>query len=92
MKTVTTLLVLLSSLFINSAMAQSQSCTFDQGFSNFDFWLGGWNVFDTAGNQVGTNTIEKQEGGCALKETWTGAGGSTGFSINYFNPVRDEWR
>jgi hypothetical protein len=25
-------------------------------------------------------------------ETWAGAGGSSGISINYYNPVRDEWR
>lgn len=92
MKTFTSLFVLLSSLFINSALAQNQSCTFDDGFSDFDFWVGSWDVFDTAGNLVGTNIIEKMEDGCFLQETWSGAGGSTGVSINYFNPVKNEWR
>ncbi len=95
MKTIPRLIVLLSSLFINPVLAQNQSCTSEEGFSAFDFWVGKWDVYvnnSNNSNQVGTNTIEKLEGGCALMETWTGAGGSSGISLNYYNSVRDEWR
>ncbi len=76
-------------------LAQNQPCTSEDGFSAFDFWVGEWDVYlnnSANTNQVGSNTIEKLEAGCALLETWTGAGGSSGISINYYNPVRDEWR
>jgi hypothetical protein len=92
MKKIISLLLLLNMFSVNSVIAQNQSCTSNDAFDDFDFWLGDWNVFDTAGNQVGTNKIEKLEDGCLIMETWTGAGGSTGISLNYFNPVRNEWR
>ncbi|MDC1437180.1 hypothetical protein N8303_08075 [Gammaproteobacteria bacterium] len=95
MKKITLLIVLLSNLFINPVLAQNQPCTSEDGFSAFDFWVGEWDVYlnnSANTNQVGSNTIEKLEAGCALLETWTGAGGSSGISINYYNPVRDEWR
>ncbi len=95
MKTITILIILLGSLFINPVLAQNQSCTSDEGFSAFDFWVGDWDVYVDSSNDsnlVGSNTIEKLENGCALMETWAGAGGSSGISVNYYNPVRDEWR
>jgi len=95
MKIITSLLVLLSSLFLNPVLAQNQSCTSEEGFAAFDFWVGDWDVYlnnSDNTNQIGSNTIEKLEAGCALMETWSGAGGSSGISINYYNPVRDEWR
>lgn len=95
MKTITTLIVLLGGLLINPALAQNQSCTSEDGFSAFDFWVGSWDVYVDSNNdsiQVGTNTIDKLENGCALMENWAGAGGSSGISVNYYNPVRDEWR
>jgi len=57
----------------------------------FDFWLGDWSV--TAGGQVaGENSITAHEGGCLLIENWTGAGGSTGQSYNFYDPGADKWR
>ena len=73
------------------SFAQSAPCTSNPHFSAFDFWVGDWDVYAN-GNQVGTNSIVKLEAGCALLETWTGAGGSTGVSLNYFNPVTQQWR
>lgn len=77
MKIITSLLVLLSSLFLNPVLAQNQSCTFEEGFAAFDFWVGDWDVYlnnSDNTNQIGSNTIEKLEAGCALMETWSGAG------------------
>jgi hypothetical protein len=92
MKKITILVILLNGFFANTAWSQNQSCTSSEEFNDFDFWLGSWDVFDPAGNQVGTNKIEKHEDGCLIMETWAGAGGSSGMSLNYYNPVRDEWR
>lgn len=59
---------------------------------NFDFWIGTWEVRTADGTLVGHNTISKTDGGCAVLERWSGAGGSTGTSINYYQPSRDQWR
>ncbi|MBK8198907.1 MAG: hypothetical protein IPK75_11085 [Acidobacteria bacterium] len=58
----------------------------------FDFWIGEWDVFNAAGNQVGTNTITREEYGCLLVEHWTDANGITGQSYNFLDPSTDKWR
>jgi hypothetical protein len=66
-------------------------CEFDPRFSDFDFWVGRWRVLDAAGNPQGANEIEKTEGGCLLIERWRGATGTTGTSMNFFDPAAGEW-
>jgi hypothetical protein len=60
--------------------------------SAFDFWLGRWEVRMPDGTLIGTNTITKRDGGCSIQERWEGAGGSTGTSISFYLPSREEWR
>ena len=37
-------------------------------------------------------SITKSDGGCAIHERWEGAGGSTGTSVSFYLPSREEWR
>jgi hypothetical protein len=60
--------------------------------SAFDFWLGRWEVRMPDGTPIGTNTITKRDGGCSIQERWEGAGGSTGTSVSFYLPSREEWR
>jgi len=60
--------------------------------SDFDFWLGRWEVRLADGTLVGHNTITKRDGGCTVHEQWEGAGGSSGTSINFYVPSREQWR
>lgn len=65
-------------------------CT--ENHSQFDFWLGNWEVTDTAGTVVGYNTIVKEQNNCLLKESWTSAKGKfTGTSFNYFESTNGKW-
>ena len=57
----------------------------------FDFWVGDWVVYDTTGRQIGENYIVKLEDNCILNEHWTGGGGSTGRSYNYYNRADSTW-
>ena len=66
-------------------------CEQDPRYREFDFWIGDWDVFDPKGKKVGPNRVEKVTNGCTLLENWTGAGGSIGKSINYFDPDSEEW-
>ena len=43
------------------------------------------------GQPAGDNRIEKILGGCALLENWTGAGGMSGKSLNFYDPLREHW-
>ncbi len=57
----------------------------------FDFWTGEWTVTDPQGATVGSNVIRSVSGGCALLESWTDARGTTGTSINYYDPRTQRW-
>jgi hypothetical protein len=57
----------------------------------FDFWIGDWDVANPAGKTVGRNRIEPILGGCALRESWTGASGSSGTSYNAWDRQRRRW-
>jgi tetratricopeptide (TPR) repeat protein len=59
--------------------------------SDFDFWLGRWEVRMPDGTLIGTNTISKRDGGCSIQERWEG-GGSSGTSVSFFLPSRGQWR
>jgi hypothetical protein len=56
----------------------------------FDFWAGEWDVY-VGGKLAGRNVIAKKHNGCALVESWTGAGGGTGTSVNFYDPGRKRW-
>lgn len=61
-------------------------------FRQFDFWLGQWDVFNPAGQKIGTNSITSIDGGCVLLESWTSARGGTGHSFNFYEPATKRWR
>lgn len=86
-------------LLLMSAGALAQDapppqCADKPGFGDWDFWVGEWNVYsnDEARQLQGTNSITKHHGDCLIKESWQSVRGTGGFSINYYNPVKDEWR
>jgi hypothetical protein len=58
----------------------------------FDFWLGTWEVTLADGTRAGRNVIRSEQQGCVLVERWTGARGSTGTSMNLYDPVAGAWR
>ncbi len=97
MKTVTAVFLITALLVAASGVpithAQLVGCDELDGFADFAFWLGEWEVFDNnTGNKAGENSIQKQERGCMILERWTSATGGTGTSLNYYNPVAREWR
>lgn len=69
-------------------------CVDRREFSQFDFWVGSWEVHvdDAASKKfAGHNKIEKMPGGCVLVERWSGRGGSSGVSMNYYDGAAQEW-
>jgi hypothetical protein len=72
--------------------ARVYPCEGVEAASAFDFWVGRWEVRMPDGTLIGTNTISKRDGGCSIQERWEGAGGSTGSSLSFYLPSREEWR
>jgi hypothetical protein len=58
----------------------------------FDFWQGRWEVRQK-GEVAGHNHIEPVEGGCGLREVYTGAkGGYSGQSLSFYDAATERWR
>ena len=57
----------------------------------FDFWLGAWQVETPDGEVAGRNTISRVLNGCALEESWRGAKGSIGKSLNMYYARDGRW-
>jgi len=66
-------------------------CTERPEFSQFDFWVGNWEVRTAKGELAGTNRITKRADDCVLLEEWTSVGGGSGISVNYYDPAAGEW-
>ncbi len=60
-------------------------------FSQFDFWLGDWQVRTAEGDLIGANRISKRADDCVLVEEWASTRGGGGVSVNYYDPVAGEW-
>lgn len=59
-------------------------------YRQFDFWLGSWDV-TVNGKPAGTNRIESGQNGCVLVEHWSGLGGGTGISLNFYDRQTRQW-
>lgn len=66
-------------------------CEHQDGFRDFDFWLGDWVVHTAGGQLAGHNSVTAVERGCLLLEQWTSASGGTGRSINYLDKTTGKW-
>ncbi len=76
----------------NNVRGRIYPCEGISGSGAVDFWLGEWEVRFADGTLVGQSAVTKRDGGCSVVEAWDGTGGSSGTSINYFMPSRDQWR
>ena len=56
----------------------------------FDFWIGQWTV-TADGKPAGDSRIESILDGCAVQESWTGASGVRGRSLNVYNRDAGRW-
>ncbi len=72
-------------------LIQAYPCEHRDEFSEFDFWLGEWDVHTANGSYAGKNRIEKAQAGCVLVENWVSVAGVPGMSMNYFDISSEEW-
>lgn len=63
----------------------------DIQFSEFDFWIGQWQVKLANGDVAGTNYIQKSLTGCVLEEHYKGSKGYEGKSLNIYDKTTQQW-
>jgi tetratricopeptide (TPR) repeat protein len=74
-----------------SVERNARPCKYLPEAKQLDFWVGEWDV-QANGQTVGKNVIQRLEEGCLIMENWTGNGGNTGKSMNFYDPVTKKWR
>ena len=72
--------------------APATPCQTDANRRRFDFWIGEWNVETRTGQPAGQSSVQSVSAGCALLENWTARNGSTGKSLNAYNPELGRWQ
>jgi hypothetical protein len=90
------LFVLIGALLAGAPLTGQQGpppgCTTPE-YRQFDYWVGDWNVTDSAGGTLyGTNNVTLEESTCLIHEHWAGSRGGTGQSFNYYDPRRQVWQ
>ena len=77
---------------VYAASHAATPCATEPQRHQFDFFIGEWTTTTKEGAPVGGSVIESVSGGCAVLENWRGGNGSTGKSLNAWNPVLHQWQ
>ncbi|MBC7912250.1 MAG: hypothetical protein H7Y30_17215 [Pyrinomonadaceae bacterium] len=77
---------------VSRAQANATPCAARAVNRQFDFWVGEWNVETPQGQRAGTSSVQLILGDCVVFENWTGAGGGTGKSFNFYNSNTGKWQ
>jgi hypothetical protein len=77
---------------VRNVRSRVYPCEGEAEASQFDFWVGRWEVRAPDGTLIGHDTISKGNGGCSIIEQWDGSGGSSGTSVSFFVPSKGQWR
>ena len=87
------IIILISLLFSISMDAQTNTCKCcTESHSEFDFWIGTWEVKRQDGAIAGINVIKKKQDNCIVQENWISATpGYTGTSNNFYNLKTKQW-
>lgn len=89
--------LLLAVILISEFIFAQKPCDKDPIYSQFDYWVGEWNVYDLKGNVAGTSKISKILDNCVVLEEWTSAGAQQGLvfsgkSFNSYNTATKQWQ
>ena len=73
--------------------ANARPCSVDPKARQFDFWIGEWDVSDTASKTpAGKSSIQLILGDCVIFENWSGLKGGNGKSFNVYNKDKGCWQ
>ena len=76
----------------STGSAAASPCARDKAYSRLDFWLGDWLVVDSSGAVVGSASLDKILGGCAIQYRWRDPDGSETLELFYYVLAAKQWR
>ncbi len=68
-----------------------ESCSELAVYHLLDFWLGTWDV-SVGGMHVGTDTVSRVAGDCAVEERWRSVTGGVGLSLFWYDQAAAAWK
>lgn len=79
--------------FLAAIDRNTRPCLYDPKYSEFDFWLGDWEVRPRGAPNApaSRNVITKVHDGCVVLESYSTPLGYTGQSFNIFDRTRNQW-
>src|SRR5690348_4551735 len=75
-----------------AAVHAPPACAADSNFQRIAFWVGDWDVFDSAGTRYASQRIRPIVDACAFTVEWTGPIGDKGMSITAYDPRTRDWK
>ena len=83
----------LSSLHRSAPQARVTSpCAADPNYQRLAFWVGDWEVLDSAGAHYASQRVRTVVDACAITAEWTGRAGDKGFNLSAYDGRSGEWR
>gem|GEM_PF-1724980 len=73
------------------AFAQSP-CEVDERYSQYDFWVGDWDLVNAENDLGGRFKAEKIQNNCAIALEWRNIDGLTDRGIMFYDPDKDVWK
>ena len=77
---------------VSRARAKANPCKTPPEARQLDFWVGEWDVRDPQGHVVGRSSIQLILNDCVVLESWSGALGGTGKSMNFWDAGKHRWQ
>ena len=67
-------------------------CAADTNYQRLAFWIGDWEVVDSAGAHYATQHVDAVLDSCAIVAEWKGIHGDRGLNLSAFDRRTGEWR
>lgn len=80
-----------SSAALRAGDSPAPACTADPNYQRLAFWVGDWDVVDSAGAHYATQRVHAALDGCAIVAEWESKG-NKGLNVSSFDPRAGEWR
>jgi hypothetical protein len=81
-----------ASLAQQTRSVSAGKCRNDPNYQRLAFWIGDWDVLDSAGAHYATQRVHPVLDHCALTAEWIGPAGGTGFAFFAFDGKPGEWK
>lgn len=72
--------------------ATTSRCAADSNFQRLAFWVGDWEVLDSAGNHYANQRVRAVVDQCAITAEWTGRVGDKGLNVSAYDVSSRDWK